>query len=407
MELLICIRSGFGNDTLIVGAGVGVGHVQQKLFLIFAGSDLKSHAAAPGMDTHGHGDLRQAGRGSQNGAVGSEGLLPEGRRISAVFVGDGIQRCGDIAGEHHGADIVGIQHGIKRIVKCLLFVGIVGIHGGRGKFENIGHGNGDDLGTAGLQLLQNDFKGGGDFIVPNRLGAATLTGDRVSQLVQHANTQTLERIGIEVFCVMVLTVGKYIQHDGLVIYGACDGTGNISGFVERRDAIGGNESVGATQADATGKGSWQTQGRIGVGADGCGSEIQRSGHGTATGRTGSGHLQVIGVFGFAQDLAETVPTALGIGAHIGFSQDHSALLQQIGDDGGVTVGNLVVGFLVAVGGMVTSQVNIVLNDDGDTEENAGGGAVGQSLVSLACYLQCIVAKGDEAFIWAVIGLDPL
>ena len=85
----------------------------------------------------------------------------------------------------------------------------------------------------------------------------------------------------------------------------------------------------------------------------------------------------------------------------------SALLQQIGDDGGVTVGNLVVGFLVAVGGMVTGQVNIVLNDDGDTEENAGGGAVGQSLVSLACYLQCIVAKGDEAFIWAVIGLDPL
>ena len=111
-----------------ITAGIGIGDIQQKLLLVLQRGDLHTYAAAQGVQTDGHSDLRKTGGGRKRDTVVDENLCPN-ILVFSVGICTGSQRGGQVSGEDHGADIVFCDHIRKGIIEGLLFGGVVGIQG--------------------------------------------------------------------------------------------------------------------------------------------------------------------------------------------------------------------------------------------------------------------------------------
>ena len=259
----ICIRCGGRQRPVIIAFGIGIGNIQQQLLLILGCSDFHADAATQGVVANGHRDLRQGRGGRQHRAVMGKGLLPH-IPILAGGIRAGSQGCRQIGGEHNRTDIVLFHHFHKCIVQLLFVRCVTGSGGCLGQRKNFGERNLHHFRAALAQFLYRRGKGGGDLRIQILLMAAGLGGHRAGQFLQNAEPQSVQRIAVEVFRVVILSVGQHVHHDRLVMDGPGNGTDHIPGAVKLGHTVSGNKVERGAQADTAGISRRQTQGGIGI-----------------------------------------------------------------------------------------------------------------------------------------------
>ena len=97
-------------------------------------------------------------------------------------------------------------------------------------------------------------------------------------------------------------------------------------------------------------------------------KIQGGGHRGAAGGTAGSHVLTVGIFGLAHRLTAAAAGILGFRAHVCLGDDHSALLQEVGNHIRIILCDLAAVFLKAVGGVVACHIHVVLHHHGNAEK---------------------------------------